>query len=214
MKPAELARATGKTGGAVTQWLDGTIKSLKADTAAKMETATGYNATWLVTGRGEKRSEPDGAVIPKKGDEFVTKSNVLLVGSNKRVPRLAWHEVQGFIQGMFTPTQDRFEVVSGQDIGPRCFLLENSGDAMNGPLADESFQDGALLRCDPDKPPEPKRFVIAIHPKSGEPVFRRLVKDGGVWFLKASNSSYPLVEIESLEAVIAVVVKVTIDVDL
>lgn len=53
--PAEISRATGKTPGAVTQWLDGTIRSLKADTAARLEAATGYRATWLVTGKGPKK---------------------------------------------------------------------------------------------------------------------------------------------------------------
>jgi phage repressor protein C with HTH and peptisase S24 domain len=54
LKPSELATRTRKSRGAVTQWLDGTIKSLKADTAALIESATGYSSTWLVTGKGEK----------------------------------------------------------------------------------------------------------------------------------------------------------------
>ena len=54
---AELARATGRSQGAVTQWLDGSVQSLKADTAAQIERATGYRATWLVTGKGAKRVE-------------------------------------------------------------------------------------------------------------------------------------------------------------
>lgn len=54
MSAADLARATGKSGGAVTQWLDGTIKSIKGDTAAKIQDATGFNASWLSTGKGPK----------------------------------------------------------------------------------------------------------------------------------------------------------------
>lgn len=57
MSNAALARATGRSQGAVTQWLDGTVQSLKADTAAQIERATGYRATWLVTGKGAKRVE-------------------------------------------------------------------------------------------------------------------------------------------------------------
>ena len=55
LKPLQLAHATGRTSGAVTQWTDGTTKTLKADTAAKIEEATGYSATWLVTGQGPKK---------------------------------------------------------------------------------------------------------------------------------------------------------------
>lgn len=55
LKPLQLARLTGKTSGAVTQWIDGTTKALKAETAARIENATGYSATWLVTGEGPKK---------------------------------------------------------------------------------------------------------------------------------------------------------------
>lgn len=40
---AEIARAVKKSESAVTQWLDGTTKSLKADSAARLETVTGYH---------------------------------------------------------------------------------------------------------------------------------------------------------------------------
>lgn len=54
LKKLQLAKATGKSSGAVTQWIDGTTKTLKAETAAKLQAATGYSAVWLVTGKGEK----------------------------------------------------------------------------------------------------------------------------------------------------------------
>jgi len=60
LSPAALGRATGKTGGDVTQWLDGTIKSIKGDTAAKIQDATGYNARWLATGKGDRLPAPRG----------------------------------------------------------------------------------------------------------------------------------------------------------
>lgn len=53
-RPSDIAKATGRSKGAVTQWLSGDIESLKGDTAAKMEAATGYRATWIVTGKGPK----------------------------------------------------------------------------------------------------------------------------------------------------------------
>jgi SOS-response transcriptional repressor LexA len=157
--------------------------------------------------------------IPHLGDEArpgtqnqELRSNVLLVGLNKSLPRLAWHEVHRFVQGMFKPPDDRYEVVSARNVHDRCFLLEVSGDAMTGPLAD-TFPNGSLLICDPDQEVKPGQLVIAIHPKSGEPVFRRLVLDGGVWFLKASNAAYPLIEIDGPACVVARVVKVTIEMD-
>ena len=50
----EFARRMGKSKGVVTQWLDGTIKTLKADTAHRMQEVTGYRSDWLVFERGEK----------------------------------------------------------------------------------------------------------------------------------------------------------------
>ena len=35
--PADIARATKKTESAVSQWLDGTTKSIRGDTAAMLE---------------------------------------------------------------------------------------------------------------------------------------------------------------------------------
>lgn len=54
LKKLQFANAVGVSSGAVTQWVDGTTKSLKATTAARMQEVTGYSATWLVTGLGEK----------------------------------------------------------------------------------------------------------------------------------------------------------------
>lgn len=59
MSPAELARQAKVSNSAVTQWLDGTTKSLKAETAARIEMATGYNATWLVTNKGPMRRQAE-----------------------------------------------------------------------------------------------------------------------------------------------------------
>lgn len=171
----------------------------------------GVNPGWLASGTGEMLTSVTN--IPQVGDASAGQSNVLLVGLNKLVPRLAWSEVQGFIQGMFKPPDDRYEVVSARNVTDRCFLLEVAGDAMAGPIPDESFPHGSLLVCDPDQEPQPGQLVIALHPKSGEPVFRRLVRDGGVWFLKASNPAYPLVEIDGPSAIVARVFKVTIERD-
>lgn len=50
----DIAKAAGKTPSAVSQWKSGTIKSLKADSAAGLERITGYRSAWLITGKGDK----------------------------------------------------------------------------------------------------------------------------------------------------------------
>lgn len=56
---AQIARECGVSGGAVSQWLSGEVKGLKAETIVYFEQATGYRAAWIVLGKGPKRlSEP------------------------------------------------------------------------------------------------------------------------------------------------------------
>lgn len=51
---ADVARVADVTQSALTQWMDGTTKSLKASSAAGLERATGYRAAWLGDGKGRK----------------------------------------------------------------------------------------------------------------------------------------------------------------
>lgn len=53
-KPGAFARETGVSPAAVTQWLDGSTKTLKAETAEKIEAVTGFSWRWLTSGRGPK----------------------------------------------------------------------------------------------------------------------------------------------------------------
>lgn len=51
---AEISRLCGVTNAAVTHWLTGDTKTLKADQALALARATGYRADWLLHGRGPK----------------------------------------------------------------------------------------------------------------------------------------------------------------
>jgi transcriptional regulator with XRE-family HTH domain len=55
VRPADIARATNCSRGAVTQWLNGSVHSLRAETATLMELATGYRASWIVSGKGPRK---------------------------------------------------------------------------------------------------------------------------------------------------------------
>lgn len=50
----QFAKAAKVTSGAVTQWLDGSTKSIKSVKAANLQAATGYSAVWIATGEGDK----------------------------------------------------------------------------------------------------------------------------------------------------------------
>lgn len=51
----ELGRIAGVTKGTVNQWLDGKIKSMKLEYAARIQRRLGYSAIWLVLDEGEPR---------------------------------------------------------------------------------------------------------------------------------------------------------------
>lgn len=63
LKPLQLAKATGRSSGAVTHWINGRTKSLKADTANSIQHATGYCAEWLISGKGVKKLRKESSGI-------------------------------------------------------------------------------------------------------------------------------------------------------
>ena len=50
--PADLARATGKSESAVSQWLSGKSKSMRSDSLMATAALLGCNAQWLASGKG------------------------------------------------------------------------------------------------------------------------------------------------------------------
>lgn len=64
LKKTAFSRAMGMSSGVVTQWLDGTIKALKYETAQKMQDVTGYSALWLADEKGEKMAIQQAAPPP------------------------------------------------------------------------------------------------------------------------------------------------------
>lgn len=50
--PTQVAAETGLSDSAISQLLSGKTKNLRAETAVKLESATGVRTTWLVTGEG------------------------------------------------------------------------------------------------------------------------------------------------------------------
>lgn len=55
LKPLQFATAMGVSSGAVTHWLNGSTKHLKAETASKMQQVTGYSADWIINGKGSQK---------------------------------------------------------------------------------------------------------------------------------------------------------------
>lgn len=67
LSDSAFAKRMGKSKGVVTQWRDGTIKSLKAETAQAMQDITGYRSEWLISGKGQKKvDDPNTIDVPSR----------------------------------------------------------------------------------------------------------------------------------------------------
>lgn len=94
--------------------------------------------------------------------------------------------------------------------GPHAFALRVAGDSMTS-QAGESFPDGTLLIVDPDVAPTPGRYVIAKDVQTQKATFKRLVTDGGRWYLRPLNQAFPTQEIDRPELrIIGVVIEFSI----
>jgi SOS-response transcriptional repressor LexA len=187
MSPADLARAAEVTPGAVTQWLDGTTKSLRAEKAARLEAATGYRASWIVTGKGPKLVRQE-------------ESNVDFAPSRRRVPIISW-----VIAGSWSDVQDNFHPGEADDWadafdslpGSNAFALRVVGDSMTNPIpGGRTFPEGTIIIVDPARGASAGDFVVAKDVHTQQATFKQLTTDGGRWYLRPLNPAYPTIEID------------------
>jgi SOS-response transcriptional repressor LexA len=182
-KPADVARYVGVTDAAVTHWLNGATKSLKGDSATKLEALTGYRASWLISGRGPKLA-----------------ANVEEVDQKSTVPLISWVQA-----GSLAEVEDTYIMGDAEEWigvydskpGKQAFALRVNGDSMTSPNpGDRSFPEGTILIVDPSRAANAGDFVIAKDVTTQQATFKRLAYDGGRWFLRPLNPSYPTIEID------------------
>ncbi len=82
------------------------------------------------------------------------------------------------------------------------FAVHLKGDAMS-----PQFQENTLLIASTQRVAKNRDFVIAFLKELGETVFRQLVTDGKLFFLKASNDIFPTIPLSEDDQVLAVIVQ-------
>ena len=81
--------------------------------------------------------------------------------------------------------------------GEQAFALRVDGDSMTSPYpGDISFPDGSIIIVDPARACDAGDYVVAKDVSTQKATFKKLVQDGGRWFLKPLNPSYPTIEID------------------
>jgi phage repressor protein C with HTH and peptisase S24 domain len=209
MSPADVARAAEVTPAAVTQWLDGTTKSLRAETAAKLEHATGYLASWIVTGKGPKRSTTN--AVSEPAAEYRTSPTMqpilawehpddLPPGEYVMIPRLDVRLSAGsgkeqveieFVQKQ--PQAFRADWIRNERLKPgKLACLNASGTSM-----EPTIWDGDSLVVDIGQREVIDGKVYALWYEGGERVKRLYRLPGGGLRIKSDNPQFETIELSS-----------------
>lgn len=194
---AEIARAAGKTNSAVTQWISGEVKEIKASSAAGIQARTGYNSVWIATGKGPKliasaQEQAQYTDFYGGGDNVPTTitrlKRVWVVGraSGGVMPGRIWTDGD-YPAGA---TENYGEIASAD---PLAFLIDVAGTSMV-----PRYNPGEFALVEPGTDPEIEDDVL-VRCKNGTTLLKRLLSKRGGYMFGSWNSPeilhYPLEDI-------------------
>lgn len=189
---ADLARAAGKTPASVTFWLSGATKSIKGDSAAGLEALTGYSASWIATGKGEK----------KVADREMAETPLTLQGLPLVKVKLVRLEKAGMYQEVLNDPDVAATEFAGVDTGPRAFAVQVTTSA-----AAPVIPMGSTVIVDPDEAPKADDWLVVQ--QDGHVVIKMLMQDGADKYLVVPDSGIKPKHLDDVE-VIGVVMALTV----
>lgn len=189
---AELARKTGKTAGAVSQWLDGSTRSIKGDTAAALEAATGYRGAWISTGKGAKKGEDSAEYVGA-----VRIGSVPVVGTAKMGDDGYYDEISS-VPG----AGDGHIEIAVDD--PNAYGIRVRGQSMF-----PAIRDGWYVLVKPNATPRPGEYVL-LKLRDGRKMVKELLfqRHGSVEVVSVNGGermTFDNADLEGIQAVGAVV---------
>ncbi|MDN5503243.1 MAG: peptidase S24 [Comamonas sp.] len=196
LKVSEIARITGVSSSAVTQWKDGPTQSLKTAPATKLAEATGFSAMWIATGTGSAHVDPQR--VGSKGFD----ANVKPVFAGLRAYPVISKIQAGKVKEITCPYEpgDGYAVEFGDDDASEwAFFLEIDGDSML-----PEFNPGDRVRIDPEVAPRPGDYVAAKN-SSEESTFKKYRVRGidltgkEIFELVPLNDNYPVMRSDEHE---------------
>lgn len=191
-KQRALAERIGKEANYISNVLGGR-KRMGESVAREIETTLGLEAYWM---DGAVESEPN--FRPYRQPE-------------RQVPLISMVRASELsdVCDPFAPGEADQWIGTGLRVGPNAFALTVDGPSMTNPGTGDSFPEGCVIIVDPGVSPDAGRYVIAKDVDSQQATFKRLVYDGGKWYLQPLNPSFPTIEINRASLrVIGVVVEV------
>jgi SOS-response transcriptional repressor LexA len=200
----ELAKACGVTKGAVSQWLNGTVRTLEGMNLISAAKFLKVRPEWLADGTipmlyGMDETGIDNIKLgitiprPRRSQDINVEPGPNISG---KVPLISWVQAGAFCQApdLFAPGDAEEWLLSVQKLGPHAYALRVNGDSMTAPYG-RSYPDGCIIFVDPDCPITNGCRVIAKLPDTHEATFKCYVEDAGKKFLKPLNPQYPTIEI-------------------
>ncbi len=190
-KQREIAKISGITEGAISQWKQGIVKKAYADNLKKFARACNVNAEWLIDGSGNMVLS-----TPIANFEKIQKAH-------GRVPIISWdqlNDIASITRGIDLTKYDH-AVSSSEHINDLTYAIRVRGDSM-API----FVEGDILIVDPTMKHAAGDYVIA---KIGdkEATLKQLTQDGSDWYLKPVNPAYPIKQVDDTTVIIAVVLE-------
>lgn len=185
----DLAKKSGITASAVSQWEKGDVKNIKPENLLLIAKALDRNIEYLVHGKGPKHIRSVEA-----GPEL------------HAVPLISWVQA-----GRWNEVEDPYRVGDGEKtvyttrkVGLRAFALRVVGDSMA-----PDFPEGTIVVVDPDRTAEHGSPVIVRLEDTQEVTFKLLKIDAGRRYLEAINKTYEPIKIDSNATITGVVVQAT-----
>lgn len=196
----EVAKLLKQTTQTVKNWESRGMSQAGINTACSvLEVAP----KWLATGEGEMRgiTAAGSMALPAIIGSGVA-SNVVPIASSVKVPLVSWVQA-GAPSEIREPdpytewTKKSWVQAWHSAPGRFAFALRVEGDSMTSPYPNQlSFPEGTLLIVDPDRAALAGDFVIAKDIATQQATFKKLMQDGGRWYLRALNPAYQAIEID------------------
>lgn len=173
---SEIAKLCDVAPSAVTQWINGESKTLKAESVFALAKATGYRAEWLTFGIGPEREEGQASGEPDEKDYAVIPQYTAKGSSGN-----------GYLN-------DHVEITGGLAFkrewlkrmslnAEHLRVIYNHGDS-NWP----TLSDGEVLLVDVSKRDPGNGNMYALYDPDSEIIIKRLIRDfSGGWLIRSDN---------------------------
>lgn len=186
---SEIAKLCDVAPSAVTQWINGESKTLKAESVFALAKATGFRAEWLTFGTGPEREQIDdhGNLAPALQPHRAPKHYPLIswVAAGERAESPDNHY----------PGDGEEMIESSENAGQHGYWLTVKGHSMKSDST-PSFPEGIKILVRPEGfDLISGKFYVAKH-RDGETTFKQYVRDAGTEYLVPLNPTFKTVEMD------------------